>query len=154
MNYSLIIFRQTRQNIFDLTRQLNDGQLMKIPQNRRNNILWNMGHVVAIQQLLLYRSIGLAVGVPEDFITNFKKDTSPQNWESPPDIQEVRKALIDTSKKFLSDFENSLFENTILQMKFKMVFGVTITTSREAILFNNTHEAMHLGIIMSIIKQI
>ncbi len=154
MDYSLTIFRQTRQNIFDLTRQLNDNQLLKIPQNHRNNILWNMGHVVTIQQLLVYRSIGLDTNVPEDFIKNFKKDSSPQNWESPPDIQEVRNALIDTSKKFLSDFKNGLFENTILQMKFKMIFGVTVTTSSEAILFNNTHEAMHLGIIMSIIKQI
>lgn len=97
MEYALKIFKQTRQNIFNITRQLSDVQLLKIPKNRHNNILWNLGHVVTIQQLLVYRSIGLDVNIHEDFISHFKKDSSPQSWTSTPDIHEVKNALLDTS---------------------------------------------------------
>lgn len=154
MDYPLIIFSQTRQNILSITQALSPDQLTFIPQGHKNNILWNLGHVVSIQQLLVYRAAGLPVSVPDSFLKLFKKDTSPADWNKMPDIDNVRTLLQHTHDLFLADYKKRLFTDQPFKMKLKMVYGLTVSTPQEAMLFNNTHEAMHLAIIMGILKHL
>lgn len=155
MEYAFKILIQTRRNIAGLIADLPDAVLLKIPAKYRNNLLWNTGHVVVVQQLLCYRSLGLPLAVDEDFVKSFKKDSSPADWQSMPDIQYVKEILIATGNKFAEDFRAGLFDNRPeFPVKLKMVYGITLANINEAILFNNTHEAMHLGIMMSLKKHV
>ena len=43
-------------------------QLNKIPQGFNNNIIWNIGHCVSSQQVLVYKLSGLPTMVSEEFI--------------------------------------------------------------------------------------
>ncbi len=155
MEYALEILKQTRENILGLIKDLPETAMLSIPANYRNNVLWNVGHVVVVQQLLCYRSLGLPVAVDEAFVNAFKKDSSPAVWQTTPNIDIVKDKLITTAHKFVEDYRGGVFRNrSKFPTKFKMVYGITLTNLEEAILFNNTHEAMHLGIVMSLKKHV
>ena len=47
-------------------------QLNKIPEGYNNNIIWNIGHIIASQQGLVYKLSGLPALVSEDFINRIK----------------------------------------------------------------------------------
>ena len=51
--------------------------LLKIPGGFRNNIWWNIAHVVVTQQLLVYKMSGLQVRIPESYIERFKREPCP-----------------------------------------------------------------------------
>lgn len=155
MEYAFKIHTQTRKNIAGLIKSLPETELLRIPAKHRNNLLWNVGHVVVVQQLLCYRSLGLPIAVDEIFVNSFKKDSSPAGWQTTPDIKFVKEKLIATADKFGEDYRAGLFRNrSKFPTKLKMVYGITLATLEEAILFNNTHEAMHLGIMMSLKKHV
>ena len=155
MEYALEILKQTRKNIRELIAGLPDAALLHIPAKHRNNLLWNIGHVVVVQQLLCYRSLGLPIAVDEIFVNSFKKDSSPAGWQTTPDIKFVKEMLIATAEKFGEDYRAGLFRSRFkFPVKLKMVYGITLANRDEAILFNNTHEAMHLGIMMSLKKHV
>ena len=153
MDYIFQLHLQTRKNIRLLTDSLTAEQLLIIPGGFNNNLLWNMGHVIVIQQLLCYRAGGLNVNFNEELIPMFKKDSSPRDWKFIPDINMIRDKLICTSEQFYMDYQNNKFDlDTPYNTRIKMVYGNTIASTRDAIIFNNHHEAMHLGIIMELLK--
>lgn len=153
MDYIFQLHLQTRKNIRFITDNLSPEQLLKIPDGFKNNILWNMGHVIVIQQLLCYRAGGLAVNIAEDLIPILKKDSSPAQWSKPPGVSTIREKLIQTAEQFYQDYLDDKFNlDAPYKTKLKMVYGNSIANTREAIIFNNHHEAMHLGIMMELLK--
>lgn len=153
MDYIFQLHIQTRKNIRLLTDSLTTEQLLTIPDRFNNNLLWNMGHVIVIQQLLCYRAAGLTVNFSEELIPMLKKDSSPRTWKFIPDINMVREKLISTSEQFYTDYRDNKFDlDTPYKTRIKMLYGNTIASTRDAIIFNNHHEAMHLGIIMELLK--
>ena len=153
MDYIFQLHLQTRKNIRFLTDDLTEQQLLKIVEPFKNNILWNMGHVIVVQQLLCYRTGGLKVNIPEELIAMLKKDSSPKEWINKPDTGLIREKLISTSEQFYTDYLNNTFDlDTPYKTRIKMLYGNTLASTREAIIFNNHHEAMHLGIILELVK--
>ncbi len=153
MHYILDIHHQTRQNILRLLENTGDEHLLTIPDGFRNNLLWNAGHVVVIQQMICYQAARLPMYIDADFIKNFRKGSSPADWNTVPAYDYVLSVLRETAEKFQSDFKDGRFEAIPpYATPYKMPFGNTVHTVREAIIFNNTHEAMHLGIMNAMLK--
>ena len=43
-------------------------QLNKIPDGFKNNLIWNVGHIITTQQGLIYRLSGLPVMISKEFL--------------------------------------------------------------------------------------
>ncbi len=153
MPYVFDLHQQTRKNILELIAGMPEEKLLQIPPGFHNNLLWNAGHVIVVQQLLCYRAAGAPPLVSEEFIKNFRKDSSPADWSAVPDVQSIKTELIQTAETFYRDFKKGLFlYRQQYPVKLKMVYGVQIAAHEEAVLFNNVHEAMHLGIMTELKK--
>ena len=124
-------------------------QLNKIPEGYNNNIIWNIGHIIAAQQALVYKLSGLPILVSDEFISKYKKGTKPESIVSQTEIEEIKTLLAFTLLKTEEDYNNNVFLN---YTEYTTSMGFTIHNVKEAISFNNYHEGVHTGIIMSLRK--
>ena len=122
-------------------------EIHKTPEGFKNNIAWNVAHLVVTQQLLHYRLSGLDCLCPEDLIEAHKKGTFPTKTFTAEEFEEVKDLLIGLPGTLEEDFNAGIFEN---YTEYPTSTGVLMTSIEMAIPFNNFHEGIHYGIIRSI----
>jgi|TARA_B110000305_G_C19439241_1_gene640830 hypothetical protein len=124
-------------------------QLNKIPEGFNNNIAWNVAHLLVTQQLLCYKFSGLPLAVSDKMVKTFVKGTSPQEDISHQEFEEIKRLFIELPEKLAADFNNELFTS---YTPYTTSVNVTISDISSAIVFNNFHEGIHLGIILGLRK--
>lgn len=124
-------------------------QLNKIPLGFSNNLIWNVGHCISSQQVLVYKLSGLPTMVSDALIAKYKKGTKPEGDVSQTEVDEIRELLFTTLHQTEKDFENKQFVN---YNEYTTSLGFTLRNINDALDFNNYHEGIHTGIIMSIRK--
>ncbi|WP_373516723.1 DinB family protein [Pricia sp.] len=148
------------ENIFDTTLQnrkllhkILDNtpreQLLKIPTGFRNSIWWNIAHVIATQQILVYTFSGLQVRIPEQYIEKFRKGTVPDGTATDEEIKEIADFLISTAQWAKEDYQSGLFKD---YTEYTTSINVTLSNVEDAISFNVFHEGLHLGAILGLQK--
>ena len=150
MDTALRLLRRTRQAFLGTTKDLSDDQLLHIPEGFNNNILWNLGHVAVTQQLLTYNLSGLSLNVGEEMLKNFRNGTSPGDWQTPPDVEEIRALCLSLVDKTVEDYEQGLFEdNQDSKFPYTTRLGGELENLEDAVQFNNLHEGLHFGTVRS-----
>jgi hypothetical protein len=124
-------------------------QLNKIPEGFSNNLIWNIGHIVVVQQMLVYNLSGLPMMVLGEMVEKYKKGTKPEHNVSQEEVDEIKNLLFTTINQSELDFENGIFKN---YQEFTTMSGFNIKNAHEAMAFNYYHEGLHTGIMMQIRK--
>ncbi|PAM95998.1 hypothetical protein B4N84_05485 [Flavobacterium sp. IR1] len=124
-------------------------QLNKIPQGFNNNIIWNAAHCVAVQQALVYKLSGLPTIVSKDFIFKYSKGAKPEGDVSQEEVEEIKVLLSTTLHQVQQDYSAGIFVN---YNEYTTSLGNTLKDINGALEFNNYHEGIHTGVIMSIRK--
>lgn len=125
-------------------------QLNKIPEGFKNNIIWNIGHVVVTQQLLAYKLSGLAMMVTDDMVVKYQKGSAAQGSVSHEEVEVIKNLLFTTITKTQEDLDNGLFQN---YMEYTVsTANFTLKSIEDAMQFNNFHEGIHIGIILQLRK--
>lgn len=124
-------------------------QLNEIPKGFSNNLIWNIGHIVVVQQLLVYNLSGLPMMISDEMISKYRKGTKPEHNITQKEVDEIKEFLFSTLEQTKKDFSENLFQN---YKPFTTMSGFEINSAAEAIEFNNYHEAIHTGIMMQIKK--
>ena len=138
----------TRKHLITYLDTLSPEQLAYIPKGFRNNIFWNIAHCVVTQQLLCYKFSELSLLISDMWVEKYRKDTIPNgSFPTQEEIQELRLLLISTQKQLQQDYQQGKF---IQYTTYTTSYGFTLSSIEEALLFNNAHETMHLGIIKSL----
>ncbi len=149
MNETFEITQTSRTLLFNLIQDLTLEQLNTIPSGFNNNIIWNIGHIIVIQQMLVYNLSGLSMQVSADLVSRYKKGTRPSGLVAYTEVQDLKKLLFSTIEQTQIDFENHIFKNFT---EYKVMTGFVIKNASDAIAFNYYHEALHTGVIMSLKK--
>ena len=68
---------QHRKLLYKILDETPKAQLLEIPSGFRNNIWWNIAHVVVTQQMLVYKFSGLQVRIPKNILKSSKKERFP-----------------------------------------------------------------------------
>ena len=102
-----------------------------------------------MQQLLVYKLSGLSPVVSDEIILKYQRGSRPDGNATSIDLQEIKELLFTTIEKTEADFKAGIFKHF---NEFTNSLGFALKTTSEAILFNYYHEAVHLGIIMSLRK--
>ena len=143
------ILRANRTLILKIIENLSLEQLNKIPEGFKNNIVWNVAHLLVTQQLLCYKYAGLPVLVSEEMIAAYAKGTAPTSVVSEEELEIIKEQFLRLPDTLEKDYKAEIFKeyNT-----YKTSANVTLHNINEAIQFNNFHEGIHLGIILSLKK--
>ena len=126
-------------------------QLNKIPNGFNNNLIWNIGHVIVAQQSLIYKCSNLPMYIPEDLLIQYRPGTKPSGFVSQSEAEQLKELLIDLVSKTEADFQKGVFA-AVTYIERTVVTGFHLASIEDAFEFNNYHEGLHLGYMMSIKK--
>ncbi|MDO6601404.1 DinB family protein [Arenibacter palladensis] len=140
---------QNRKRLYKFLKETPKEILLQIPQGFRNNIWWNIAHVVVTQQLLVYKFSGQPIRVSEALVEKFKKGTVPDGTATEEEIKQVADSLLPTVEWMQEDYGKGLFDG---YTEYTTSANVTLSSVEDAIIFNVYHEGLHLGAILSLLK--
>lgn len=149
MNFIFNALIQIRNNSLKAVEGYSTEQLNTIPKGFGNNIIWNLGHMVASQQILCYKLGGAPMLLPDDFIAKYKKDSSPKDWTKLVEISEVKNYFELTNNAFAKDYEGKIFSN---YNEYKTSSGIVLKSAEDALIYNYGHENLHYGVILALKK--
>jgi len=149
MDSVFAVQKNIRENLLRVLDSHSLEQLNKIPEKFSNNLIWNIAHCVATQQALVYKLSGVPTKLPEEFIAKYRKGAKPEGDLSQAEVDEIRNLLSTTWQEVKEDFENKVF---VKYQEYPTSVGFTLRNIEDALSFNNYHEGIHLGIVMSIRK--
>ncbi|TYA73913.1 DinB family protein [Seonamhaeicola marinus] len=150
MSFPLEVLKNTRKSLKKTLETLSLEQLNKTPEGHKNNIIWNIGHVLVTEQLLAYRLSGLPTMVSEEIIEKYKKGTAPAGDVSQNEVDDIKNLLEPTIEKTVKDYAKGAFVN--FKEYTVSTTGNTLKNIEDALEFILFHEGMHMGIIMSLKK--
>lgn len=143
------ITRRNRQLLDEYFEKYSIEELNKIPEGFRNNLIWNIGHIIVSQQILVYKGTNQHLLVSDELVSLYARGTAPHRDISPSEAVELRNLLHALVQKTEDDYNGGVF-TTYNARKSEM--GFDLSTVEDAIAFNNHHEALHLGIMMQLRK--
>lgn len=143
------ILRTSRNLVLKELEGLTLEQIHTTPAGFKNNIAWNVAHLVVTQQLLHYKLSGLNCLCSDELIEAYRKGTVPTKNFTEEEFNEVKELLMGLPDTLQEDFEAGIFKN---YTEYPTSTGFVITSIENAIPFNNFHEGIHYGIIRSIKK--
>lgn len=149
MKQTFDITRTSRKVLLDFLEQYSLEQLNAIPHGFNNNIIWNIGHIVVVQQMLVYKLSGLPMMVSEELVEKYKRGTKPGAPVSQSEVDQIKNLLFSAIDQTERDATTPIFKEFF---PYTTMLGYTVTDALSAIEFNNYHEAVHIGFIMSIRK--
>lgn len=147
MNKAIDNLKKTRQFLLNIIEGLNEAQLNEIPAGFNNNIIWNITHVLATQQVFTYVRSGQQPFINPQYIELYKPGTKPEAVVDAAAIATVKTLLVTTVEQFEKDYDANLFtsyENWATRS------GIAIDTIEDAIKFTAFHEGMHTGYVMAL----
>lgn len=136
---------QCRKNLHKILTTTPKEDLLRIPDGFNNNIWWNIAHVVATQQILVYKFSGLKMRIPDEMAAKYMKGTKPDGTATDEEIKMVADFLISTIEWTQQDFEAGLFTN---YREYTTSAGFHLNTIEDAMNFNLHHEGLHTATIM------
>ena len=151
MDFQLEILKQSRNNLLAVLEPFDTNQLNMIPPGFKNNLAWNLGHVIVSQQILCYQFSGLPVIVPNEWVAQFRRGTTPDIHIIDQQIDEMKSMALEVIDAFIEDYSKGTFKQ---YQGYQTLFGVHIKNIDDAIVFNNTHEGLHFGYMMAMSKLI
>ena len=149
MKSTFDITRTSRKMLSQMLQTYTLDQLNKIPEGYNNNLIWNIGHIVVVQQLLTYKISGLPMMISDEMVEKYKKGTKPEHIATQAEVDEIHTLLIETINQTEADFDSKAFTN---YQEYPTSTGFVINSAAEAMAFNYFHEGLHIGIIMSLRK--
>ena len=151
MQRTFEITRTSRKIVSQFLESYPLEQLNKIPDGFKNNLIWNIAHIVVTQQLLVYKFSGLPMMVSDELVQKYMKGTKPELDATQADVDEIKTLLTKTINQTEEDYDNGIFKN---YQEYPTSTGFVLRNVEDAMVFNNFHEGLHIGIMMSLRKLI
>lgn len=145
------IHRQIRSSILTAVEGLSAQQLHAIPTRYDNNIAWNLGHIMVVQQRIIYGASGLPLSVADSMIPLYLPNTSPADWDAEPDAEALVAMLMPQQEQLEKDFEAGRFNEGEFK-GFTSRSGLTLGDLDSVLNFNIYHESQHYGFILALIN--
>jgi len=144
---SIAQIKKTRSNLLSLLDSVTEKELNHIPRGFNNNLIWNLGHIIASQQLLCYKLSDLPFVVDDAIVDTFKKGTKPIETCTSMDYEQLKQLAQTTIDQLQMDLDEKKFQT---YTSFSTSYGIQLNNIEDALKFANMHEAFHLGYVMAL----
>lgn len=149
MQHILEITRTNRRLMQNILDNYSLEQLNKVPEGFKNNLIWNIAHVVVTQQLLVYKLSGLPMMIDDEMVVAFRKGTKTEGVVTQEQVDKIKSLMFSTLDQTEKDLEAGLFKNF---NEYPTSTGFVLKSLDDAMNFNNFHEGIHLGYILALKK--
>lgn len=149
MNKKVERIKKIRLFLIDVVSDLSVDQLNEVPSGFNNNIVWNLGHLIAAQQGVCYSRAGVKPVVDEKYIVLYKSGTKPEQYIDDNEAETIKKLLLSPLDLLETDYQNNVLDNYPL---WATRYGVELSNIEDALQFLLFHEGLHLGSIIALKK--
>ena|ERR1700744_732281 len=149
MTKAIDTIKQPRIKILGKIKDFSIEQLNEVPAGFSNNILWNLGHMIAAQQGICYGRAGLPKVITDDFFMAYKPDTRPEKFIDVAEFENIKTLMFSTLDQLEADLQNKIFTS---YPAFTTRYGIELASIDDAVQFLPFHEGLHIGYIMSLRK--
>jgi hypothetical protein len=139
--------KKVRLNFLNVLGELTAEQLNEIPKGFNNNIVWNLGHLLASQQGLCYVRASLKMTIDEQLFLSYKPESKPNGFVDNLEIDRLKELFISVIEQFEIDYNKNMF---IGYTQWTNRTGIEITNIDDAIAYVLFHEGIHLGYVMAL----
>jgi hypothetical protein len=147
MMQQLDTIRKTRRYLLHLVAELNNEELNEVPAGFNNNIIWNLGHMVAAQQGICYLRAGLPAKTEDAFFAAYRPGSKPEGKVDDAAVARIKELMSATLDQLEQDYANGLWAQ---YPAWSTRYGVEINSIESAIDFLKFHEGLHSGFIMAL----
>lgn len=147
MNWSLETVSILRRQILNLVEGLDEKALNHIPANFNNNLIWHIAHIVATQQVIVYKSAGVPMVVDEAYVTAYRGGTKPERILNGGEIAHIKQLVTSTIQTNIADYQSDKF---VTYTPWATRTGIMINTAEESLMALVFHESTHFGYMMAL----
>ncbi|RZL30103.1 MAG: DinB family protein [Pedobacter sp.] len=151
MENLLRIIKACRTKWLSTIEELSTEQMNFIPPGFKNNLAWQLGHVVVSQQILCYRLSGNAVVIEPELIDLYKNGSKPERDFSSAEIAQMKGYLLSTIAQLEEDLNNHIFDN-FTPYNISTYAGVELKNIEDALTFIISHDGLHYGCSLGLKK--
>ena len=149
MEQTFELNRTCRKLIAPFLEDFSLEQLNTIPTGFSNTLFWNIAHVVVTQQLLVYKLSGLPMLISDELVDKYKKGSKPEQAATQEEVDQIKALIFDLVDQTQADYGSGVFTQF---MEYPTSSGFVLKNAKDAMAYNNFHEGLHLGIMMSMKK--
>lgn len=149
MEQTFELNRTSRTLIAPFLEDFSLEQLNTIPTGFSNTLFWNIAHVVVTQQLLVYKLSGLPMLISDELVDKYKKGSKPEQAATQEEVDQIKALIFDLVDQTQADYGSGVFTQFT---EYPTSSGFVLKNVRHAMAYNNFHEGLHLGIMMSMKK--
>lgn len=131
---------------------LSTEQLNQVPAGYNNNIIWNLGHIVASTIGLCYKRTNVTPDKPNPLAGKFGKGTRPDALVSDSEIEQIKQELLTSIDSLENDYRAGIFKN-ITPFSTDTYKGM-LNTIEEVIVCTLAHDNYHFGYSSALKKSI
>ena len=150
MEFTFDVFKKTRGFFKAYIEELSLAQLNAIPEGFNNNVIWNIGHCIVTEQILVYKLSGLPLNISEELVNKYVKGTVPDGKASQAEVDTLNELAFSTIEQTKADFGSKVFSS--FNEYTLSTTGNTLTNVSQAIEFALFHEGLHVGYIMALLR--
>ncbi len=149
MEQTFELNRTSRTLIAPFLEDFSLEQLNTIPTGFSNTLFWNIAHVVVTQQLLVYKLSGLPMLISDELVDKYKKGSKPEQAATQEEVDQIKALIFDLVDQTQADYGSGVFTQFT---EYPTSSGFILKNVKHAMAYNNFHEGLHLGIMMSMKK--
>lgn len=149
MEQTFELNRTSRTLIAPFLEDFSLEQLNTIPTGFSNTLFWNIAHVVVTQQLLVYKLSGLPMLISDELVDKYKKGSKPEQAATQEEVDQIKALIFDLVDQAQADYGSGVFTQFT---EYPTSSGFILKNVKHAMAYNNFHEGLHLGIMMSMKK--
>ncbi|WOD44907.1 DinB family protein [Hwangdonia lutea] len=152
MDFTFRVLNNTRSILAKIIDDNSLKDLNKIPKGFNNNIIWNIAHIVVSEQLLAYKLSGLPSVLSDEMINKYRKGTKPEGELNQDEVNQIKGLLLSTLENTKTDYKNGVFKS--FNAYTVSTTGNTLNNIDEALQFILTHEGIHYGYVLALLKAV
>lgn len=140
--------RSIRDLTMTVASRFTADEAFRVPPFCNNCPIWNIGHVMVVQENLILRPFGERGALPAPFGELFGEGWCACDWNgNRPDWDEVVGLLAPTRERVEEFIRSGPALKTALPEPYLTATGIALETLADALSFCTLHEAIHLGVL-------
>jgi len=143
--------KSIRTYLLNLVDNLTIEQLNEIPESFNNNIIWNIAHLIAVQQSICYKRSGLQPIAQAKYVSPYLPGTKPEHIVDNTEVETIKSLFLSTINELESDYKKGFF-TTYTPVVTR--YGVALDNIDDAVNFLPFHEGLHVGYVMALKRMV
>jgi hypothetical protein len=145
------LIKASRTKLLSVVEELSTDEMNHIPTGFKNNLAWQIGHIVVSQQILCYKLSGNKFLIEEELIDLYKNGSKPERYFSKEEINQMKGYLLSTIDQLELDLQSSTFDN-FTPYTISTYPGFQLNNVKDAVTFIVSHDGLHYGCSLGLKK--